>query len=175
MNKFGDLTNSEFRSIYNGFNRTKTMERVPNRPVFQRPNVQLPDTVGKPIRLFIVNSNANKVSNFCLFPKIGANKVMWRQWRIKVNVDRAGLSRLLLLLKDNISRPMEAWPPCPSRILSIVRVLSVIWDVMVVLWIRLSLILRPIVVSIPKSPILTMLWFVNISFHVFLHHTIDKY
>lgn len=59
MNKFGDLTNSEFRSIYNGFNRTKTMERVPNRPVFQRPNVQLPDTVGKSIRLFIMNSNVN--------------------------------------------------------------------------------------------------------------------
>ena len=47
MNKFGDLTNLEFRNTLNGFNRTKTMVKPPTRKLFQMPNVRIPDSVGK--------------------------------------------------------------------------------------------------------------------------------
>lgn len=47
MNKFGDLTNVEFKAMYNGYNATKTMQKMPNRKVFQKPvGVQIPDSVG---------------------------------------------------------------------------------------------------------------------------------
>lgn len=55
MNKFGDLTNTEFRAIYNGFNRTKTMEKAPSRKVFQMPNVKIPDSVGMFSRTYFYN------------------------------------------------------------------------------------------------------------------------
>lgn len=47
MNKFGDLTNAEFRALYNGFNRTKNMQKQPSHKVFQKPDgLKVPDSVG---------------------------------------------------------------------------------------------------------------------------------
>jgi cathepsin L len=37
MNKFGDLTSLEFRKIYNGFNKTKNMNKPGGGFLFQRP------------------------------------------------------------------------------------------------------------------------------------------
>jgi cathepsin L len=46
MNKYADMTISEFVKVMNGFNATMHAQRAPNRNVFTRnPNVKLPDTV----------------------------------------------------------------------------------------------------------------------------------
>lgn len=46
MNKFGDLTNQEFVSMMNGFNKTKNMYRTGSNPRFMKPsNVKIPDAV----------------------------------------------------------------------------------------------------------------------------------
>jgi len=46
MNKFGDMTNQEFVSMMNGFNKTKSMQKQEGNPIFMKPsNVQIPDSV----------------------------------------------------------------------------------------------------------------------------------